>query len=122
MKSEEICGAICRGEDVSERVSQIEWQLKGHYKKQKQEMRAGEQYSFAYDQRVHAWDALYDVSPSVRAYWDSIYPHIQTPKGRYSALLRFVCSREQFLNIPQTESVRLLRTLGWTPGDVMEPP
>lgn len=119
LKSEEICGAICRGEDVSERVSQIEWQLKGHYKKQKQEMRAGEQYSFAYDQRVHAWDALYDVSPSVRAYWDSIYPHIQTPKGRYSALLRFVCSREQFLNIPQTESVRLLRTLGWTPGDVM---
>lgn len=82
-------------------------------------MRAGNQYSFAYDQKAHAWDALYDVSPSVGAYWDSIYPHIQTPKGRYSALLRFACARERFLNIPQTESVRLLRTLGWTAGDVM---
>ena len=117
--SEEICADLRRGGDAAEAAARIETQLSRHYKKLRQEMQTGAAYSHAYDQRTCAWDALYDVSPSVKNYWDSVYPLIQTPKGRYSALLRFVNAREDDLGIPQRESVRLLRTLGWTPADVM---
>ena len=35
--------------------------------------------------------------------------------GRFSALL----IRERFLGIPHTESVRILRKIGWTSADIM---
>jgi len=70
LKSEELCRAIREGKDVTEDVALLELQLKGHYGKRRKTMLEKPAYSeFANDNLLYAWDALYDVSSSVKKYW-----------------------------------------------------
>jgi len=117
LKSEEICEAIRQGKDVTKDVAEIEPQLERYYKERRKMM--PERFGFAWDNKVYAQDALYDVSASVKKHWDTIYPLFEKPEGRYGAVPRFVNAREKFLGIPHTESVRILRKIGWTPADIM---
>ncbi len=120
LKSEELCKAIQQGRDVAKEVTLLEPQLEGHYRKRRKTMLEKPAYSeFAYDHRLYAWDALYDMSVSVKKYWDTVYPLFTKPEGKYGALLRFVNVQEKFLGIPQGDSVRILKTIGWTPADIM---
>ena len=48
-----------------------------------------------------------------------VYPLLTTPEGKYGAVLRFVNTRARFLGIPHTQSVRILRKIGWTSADIM---
>ena len=106
--SVQITEAIKRGEDVSERVAQLEGELKGFYKRER----------FVSD-LTYVQDALYEVSASVRRYWQRAYDLLAQPEARYEALLRFVGAREMYLGAPHEESVRLLKTIGWTNADVL---
>jgi len=120
VKSEELCRALREGKDVTEDVALLELQLKGHYGKRRKTMLEKPVYSeFANDNLLYAWDALYDVSTSVKKYWDTLYPLFKRPEGKYAALLRFVNVREKFLGIPHRDSIRILRAIGWTPADIM---
>ena len=120
LKSEELCRAIREGRDVAEDAALLEPQLKNHYRKRRKTMLENPAYSeFAYDNLLYAWDALYDVSACVKKYWDTVYPLFKRPEGKYGALLRFVNMREKFLGIPHRDSIRILRTIGWTPADIM---
>lgn len=120
LKSEELCRAIREERDVAGDVALLEPQLKGHYRKRRKTMLENPAYSeFAHDSLLYAWDALYDVSTSVKKYWDTVYPLFKIPEGKYGALLRFVNMREKFLGIPHKDSIRILRTIGWTPADIM---
>jgi hypothetical protein len=60
---------------------------------------------------------LYDYSPAVQKRWKDIYRGCRWPEGRVHALMSFVASRETWLGISQTESVRILLKLGWQCGD-----
>lgn len=117
LKSEEICEAVRQGKDVTEDAAKIEPWLKHYYKERRKTMR--ENANFANDDLLHVWDALYDVSASVKKHWDTIYPLIEKPEGKYQAVLRFVNVREKFLGIPHTESIRILKKIGWTAADIM---
>lgn len=119
LRSEQICKDIRMGKDVTGDVARIEPELKRYYKKRRKEIQDEKHYYLAYSYLIYAQDALYDVSPSVKAYWDTVYPLIKSQAGKYSALLRFVDAREKFLGRPHTESVRILRNAGWTAADVM---
>jgi len=120
VKSEELCKAIREGRDVRGDVALLEPQLKGHYRKRRKTMLEKPAYcEFAYDSLLYAWDALYDVSASVKKYWDTVYPLFKKPEGKYGAALRFVNVREKFLGVPHRDSIRILRTIGWTPADIM---
>ncbi len=120
LKSEEICAAIRQGKDVTEDVAKMEPQLRHYYKERRKTLRDKPEYSyFANDNLLHAWDALYDVSASVKKHWDTIYPLLEKPEGRYQAILRFVNVREKFLGISQLDSIHILKELGWTPADIM---
>lgn len=118
LKSEELCKAIRQGKDVTENLAQIEPQLKHYYKERRKALQEN-RFQCANDSILHAWDALYDVSASVRRHWDMVYPLLTTPEGKYGAVLRFVNTRERFLGIPHTQSVRILRKIGWTSADIM---
>ena len=83
--SVQITEAIKRGEDVSERVAQLEGELKGFYKRER----------FVSD-LTYVQDALYEVSASVRRYWQRAYDLLAQPEARYEALLRFVGAREMY--------------------------
>jgi len=105
---------------VAEDVALLEPQLKEYYKKRRKTMLENPAYSeFACDELLHAWDALYDVSVSVKKYWDTVYPLFAKPEGKYGALLRFVNVREKFLGVPHQDSIQILKTIGWTPADIM---
>lgn len=120
IKAEEICRAIRQGKDVTEDVSQIEPRLKHYYKERRKTLREDTHcFDFAHDNLLRAWDALYDVSASVKNHWDTVYPLFGKPEGRYQAALRFVNVREKFLGIPHTESIRILKEIGWTSADIM---
>lgn len=120
LKVEEICEAIRQGKDVTENIAKIEPQLKHYYKERRKTLRENAVYScFANDNLLHACDALYDVSVSVKKHWDTVYPLIEKPEGKYQALLRFVNVREKFLGIPHMESICTLKEIGWTPADIM---
>lgn len=109
----EICSAIKRGEDVTEAIAKIEPMLKRFCKRR---------------ETVHPFvsgsdllceeDALYEISLSVKTFWNTVYDRLQM-QDRYEALLRFVNAREQYIGAPQTESIRILRECGWTAADVM---
>ena len=118
LKSEELCKAIRQGKDVTENLAQIEPQLKHYYKERRKALQEN-RFQCANDSILHAWDALYDVSASVRRHWDMVYPLLTTPEGKYGAVLRFVNTRARFLGIPHTQSVRILRKIGWTSADIM---
>lgn len=117
-KAEKICEALKSEKDVTANIDEIESELKIYYKKRKKTLK-NNKYSLAYDGQFYAQDALYDVSVNVKSYWDNIYPLIKTTKGKYMALLRFVNAREKFLDITHIESVRILKSIGWTPADIM---
>ncbi len=120
LELENICQAIRQGKDVTENVARIEPELKKYYKERRKTMLENSCYSeFSYDSKLYAQDALYDVSPSVKKYWETVYSLFKKPEGRYGAVPRFVNAREKFLGIPHTESVRILRKIGWTPADIM---
>lgn len=89
LKTEEICKAIRQENDVTENIAQIEPQLKHYYKERRKALQESS-FNCANDSILHAWDALYDVSASVRKHWDTVYPILEKPEGRYgrfSALL-----------------------------------
>lgn len=117
-KAEKICETLKQEKDVTADINEIESELKTYYKKRKKALK-NDKYSLAYDGQFYAQDALYDVSVSVKSYWDNVYPFINTTKGKYMALLRFVNAREKFLGITHTESVHILKSIGWTPADIM---
>ena len=95
LKTEEICKAIRQGNDVTENIAQIEPQLKHYYKERRKALQESS-FNCANDSILHAWDALYDVSASVRKHWDTVYPILEKPEGRYGAVLRFINTREIF--------------------------
>lgn len=119
LRTEGICEAIRQGKDVTEEIAQIEPQLEQYYIERRKRLQEDRNKGFQYDSTLSAWDALYDASPSVKNYWDTVYPFLETPESRYAAVLRFANAREKFLGIPHTESVRVLRRVGWTPADIM---
>lgn len=108
----EICAAITMGEDVREALTKIEPQLKRFCNKREA------LYSYSGSERLCAEDALYELSPSIQAYWQSAYEHLSAQE-RYEALLRFVNAREQYIGASQLESIHILRQCGWTAADVM---
>ena len=69
LKSEELCKAIRQGKDVTENLAQIEPQLKHYYKERRKALQEN-RFQCANDSILHACDALYDVSASVRRHWD----------------------------------------------------
>ncbi len=108
-----ICQAISRGEEVREEVAKIEPMLKRFCEKRETV------YGYRGSEFLCDEDALYEVSPSVKAYWNTAYDRLQDPQDRYEALLRFVNARERCLGAAHTESIRILRKCGWTAADVM---
>ena len=92
LKSEEICEAIRLGKDVTEDVAQIEPQLKHHYKERRKELQENKS-NCAYDSILHAWDALYDVSASVRKHWDTVYLLLETPEDIVQLFSTFLIIR-----------------------------
>lgn len=116
-KAKEICTAIRQGKDVTKEIAQIEPQLKHYYEERRKTMQ--ENYYYQYDDISYPWDALYDVSSIVKKHWDCVYQLIEISEGRYQAVLRFINAREEFLGIPHTESIHILKRIGWTPADIM---
>lgn len=108
----EICSAIKGGEDVIETVAKIEPRLKRFCERRETV------HPFSGSDFLCEEDALYEISPSVKAYWNTVYDRLQM-QGRYEALLRFVNAREQYIGAPQAESVHILMECGWTAEDVM---
>lgn len=106
--SVQITEALKRGEDVTALLAPLEGELKGFYKRER----------FVSD-LTYVQDALYEVSASVRRYWQRAYDLLAQPEARYEALLRFIGAREMYLGAPHEESVRLLKTIGWTNADVL---
>ena len=105
LKSEELCKAIRQGKDVTENLAQIEPQLKHYYKERRKALQEN-RFQCANDSILHACDALYDVSASVRRHWDTVYPLLTTPEGKYGAVLRFVNTRARFLDMWNTQKSR----------------
>ncbi len=116
---EQILKDFRMGKDVTDAAAQLEPALKQYYKKRRKIIQENTDYGLAYDFLLHPQDALYDISPTVKNYWDTIYPLMQSQNGKYSALLRFVDAREKYLGASHTDSVRILFAAGWTPADVM---
>ena len=114
LNTEEIGKAIRQGNDVTENIAQIEPQLKHYYKERRKALQES-----SFNCVLHTWDALHDVSASIGKHWDTVYPILEKPEGRYGAVLRFINTREIFWGILHTESVRVLRKIGWTVAVIM---
>lgn len=117
LKAKEICEEIRQGKDVAKEIAKIEPWLKNYYKECRETWQ--KEYYFLLDEVVHSWDALYDVSKVVKEHWDTIYPNFAKPESRYQAVIRFANAREKFLGIPHTESIDVLKEIGWTSIDIM---
>ena len=107
------------GKDITDAAAQLEPELKRYYKKRRTSILERANFYQAYDFLIHPQDALYDISPTVKDYWDTVYPLIESQDGKYTALLRFVDAREKYLGASHTDSIQILFTAGWTPADVM---
>ena len=55
----------------------------------------------------------------MKKYWDSVYPLLEIPESKYKALLRFVNAYQRCLGISHTESIHILKEIGWTPTDII---
>lgn len=110
LDAEKICEAIQRGEDVSQEIAQAEPELKN---------RCAAKLLGRWGNALSSVDALYDVSESVRSYWDGLYPTLGSLRMKYEGFLRFVDANERYRNIPHTQSAGWLRAHGWTAADVM---
>lgn len=106
-----ICQAIKNGEDVTTAVANLEPKLKQFCLRRDNPFNGKESLCVE--------DILYEFSPSMKTYWNTIYDTFQSPEDKYQSLLRFVNAREKYLGITHTESVRILRECGWTAADVM---
>lgn len=115
----QVCDDIRQGKDITDKAAKLEAELTHYCRRMRKDIQDEKQFFLAVDYLTHAEDALYDVSPNVRDYWDTVYPLIQSQEGKYTALLRFVNAREEYLGIPHTDSVRILRKAGWSAADVM---
>lgn len=112
-----LCKAIREGKNVAEDIAKIEPYLKNYCKERRETMQ--EQLCFRTEDFVNPQDALYEISPAMKKYWDSVYPLLETPESKYMALLRFVNAYQKCLGIPHTESIHILKEIGWTPTDIM---
>ena len=119
LSAEQICKNIRLGKDVTDDVARLEPDLTHYCRTMRKDIQDEAKFYLSVDYLTSIEDALYDVSPHVKAYWDTVYPLIQSQGGKYTALLRFVNAREDFLGIPHTDSVRILRNAGWSAADVM---
>ena len=117
MRAYKLCKAIREGKDVTEDIAKIEPYLKYYCKERRETMQ--EHCCFEFEEFINPQDALYDISPAMKKYWDSVYPLLEIPESKYKALLRFVNAYQRCLGIPHTESIHILREIGWTPTDIM---
>lgn len=117
LRAEELCKAIRQGNDVAENISKIEPYLKNYYKERRTLL--PEHNCFWFDEFVHPQDALYDISPAVKEYWDNVYRLLEIPESKYLAILRFVNAYQKYLGIPHAESIHILKKIGWIPTDIM---
>ncbi|GFI11755.1 hypothetical protein IMSAGC007_04232 [Lachnospiraceae bacterium] len=108
----DICSGIKRGEDVTEAVAKLEPKLKRFCENRNNNV-------FMNEETLCDEDALYEVSPSVKTYWNTVYATYQNPKDKYQALLRFVNARERCLGVSHIKSVHILKECGWTAADIM---
>lgn len=116
LKSEEICKAIKQGKDVTEAVAEIEEELKEYYEEQLQSQWKMEGFLVT---PCHKFDALYEVSASVKNFWNMLWARLERKAYRQLAILYFVNARAKFLGIPHSESIRILKEIGWTSADIM---
>ena len=66
------------------------------------------------------WRSLFfELSPSVRMFWEERYKNYINPNGKYQALLGFTDMRERFLQVSHESSTELLYSVGWKPMDTM---
>lgn len=108
-----ICEAIKRGEDVTDAAAEIEPKIKRFC-----EIR-NDNILEKCAEILDSVDALYDVSASVKRYWNTIYPTITDIEYKYQKLIRFVNTCEQLLGMSHTESVHKMKECGWTARDIM---
>ncbi|HIT88719.1 MAG TPA: hypothetical protein IAB62_13840 [Candidatus Coprocola pullicola] len=108
----EICQAMKKGENVSNMAAKLEPKLK-RFCDMRDKVPFGTKYSLYYE------DALYDISPSIKNYWNTIYNKFESTYDKYEALLKFVNVRERCLGVSHIESINILIKCGWTPADIM---
>lgn len=108
-----LCQSIKRGEDITFAIEKLEPKIK-HFC----EVRDKNIFTLRRE-ALCAEDALYDVSASIKNYWNTVYRTFQNPQEKYQALLKFVNAGEKYLGTSHTESIRKLKTCGWTAADIM---
>lgn len=62
---------------------------------------------------------LFELSPTVRNFWEERYQNYINPNGKYQALLGFTDMRQRFLGVSHKSSAELLYSVGWKPADTM---
>lgn len=62
---------------------------------------------------------LFELSPTVRSFWEERYRNYINPNGKYQTLLGFTDMREKFLGVSHKSSTELLYSIGWKPEDTM---
>ena len=112
-RCEAICEAMKKGEDVTEAVAEIEPAIKHFCETRNANILE------KHIEMLDSVDALYDVSASVKQYWNTLYPTFTDVEYKYNKLIRFINACERFLGMSHTESVQKMKACGWTTTDIM---